>query len=95
MLIDLRELLSGTKDTLVESVSLDMSAVDTGVSKYEILDKAPFELKIVKLAKNKVQVSGEGEVVLDIPCDRCLKSVPTTVGFSIEQDLDFNGDVTY
>lgn len=94
MLIDLRELLSGTKDVLTENVQIDMSVIDTGVSEYGILEKNPFELKLSKLGKNKLHACGEGEVVLDIPCDRCLKSVSTKVDFSIDQEIDLNADDT-
>ena len=88
MLVDLRELLSGTKDELTVDAHIDMSVFDTGVSEYDITEKKSFELKLCRLGKNKFHISSEGEVVLDIPCDRCLKSVPTKVQFNIEQDVD-------
>ncbi len=92
MLIDLRELLSGTKDELTVEAHIDMSVVDTGVSEYDITEKNSFELRLCRLGKNKFHISGEGEVVLDIPCDRCLKSVETTVRFVIEQEVDLTNN---
>ncbi|MBQ4283214.1 MAG: DUF177 domain-containing protein [Lachnospira sp.] len=94
MLIDLRELLSGTKDSISVDVMLDMTAVDTGASVYDVVEKNPFELKVNKLGKNKLQVKADGEIVLDIPCDRCLNSVLTKLEFNIDQDMDFDDKST-
>lgn len=90
MLIDLRELLSDTRDELVVTADIDMSVMNTGVSDYAILKKSPFELKLHKPGKNKVSVKCEGSVVLDIPCDRCLESVPTGIDFAVDELVDLD-----
>ena len=77
MLIDLRELLSGSQDERIEKVSIESESFDTGIAKYSILEKPEFELSITRIGKNKLEIKAESFVVLDIPCDRCLESVPT------------------
>ena len=46
MLIDLRELLSGSQDERIEKVSIESESFDTGIAKYSILEKPEFELSI-------------------------------------------------
>ena len=74
MLIDLRELLSGSQDERIEKVSIESESFDTGIAKYSILEKPEFELCITRIGKNKLEIKAESFVVLDIPCDRCLES---------------------
>jgi len=88
MLIDLRQLLSGNKESIAIEASLDMSVVNDGVSEYAVVKKEPFELKLVRLEKNKFSISAKSFVILDIPCDRCLEPVPTRIDFEINTAVD-------
>ena len=90
MLIDLRELLSGSQDERIEKVSIESESFDTGIAKYSILEKPEFELSITRIGKNKLEIKAESFVVLDIPCDRCLESVPTKVEYSVDEIVDFS-----
>ena len=90
MLIDLRELLSGSQDERIEKVSIESESFDTGIAKYSILEKPEFELSISRIGKNKLEIKAESFVVLDIPCDRCLESVPTKVEYSVDEIVDFS-----
>jgi uncharacterized protein len=90
MLIDLRELLSGSQDERIEKVSIESESFDTGIAKYNILEKPEFELCITRIGKNKLEIKAESFVVLDIPCDRCLESVPTKVEYSVDEIVDFS-----
>ena len=88
MLIDLRKLLSGTEDELTVSACLDMDKFDDGLNSYEIVSKEPFELKIVKVGKSKLHIICSGSVDMNIPCDRCLKPVLTSVSFDIDDTVE-------
>lgn len=89
MLIDLRKLLSGSKDSINISAVLDMNVFDTGICSYEIVEKPEFPLSISKIDKNKFSIKCAGFVSMNIPCDRCLESVLTRVNF----DIDFEEDL--
>lgn len=56
MLIDLRELLSGSQDERIEKVSIESESFDTGIAKYSILEKPEFELSITRIGKNKLEI---------------------------------------
>lgn len=90
MLIDLRELLSGSQDEKTFSVSIDFDKFDDGVTAYNISDKPLFDLYIKKIDKNKVSIKGNSSVTLEIPCDRCLEPVDTVIDFAINDIVDFN-----
>ena len=57
---------------------------------YEVINKNTIVLDAVNLGNNKVHIRGDVELVLGIPCDRCLKVVPTDISFVLSLELDFN-----
>ncbi len=56
---------------------------------YTYLDNPPVCLTIANEQNSKVRVTGQGEVTLDIPCGRCLTSVPVKISFDIDEVVDF------
>lgn len=59
---------------------------------YEVIRKSPIELNVVNLGYNKVHIRGDVELVLGIPCDRCLEVVPTDIRFVLSLELNFNDE---
>lgn len=59
---------------------------------YEVISKKPIELNVVNLGNNKVNIFGNVELVLGIPCDRCLKVVPSKICFELSLDIDMNDE---
>lgn len=92
MLIDLRELLSGSKDEMKVEVAFEQNEFNTGIECYEIFKKEPFELTLNKVSKNQVSVKGNSSITLIIPCNRCLEPVETVVDFDIDKVFDVNRD---
>lgn len=90
MLIDLRALLSGTQEELTVSAPLEMEVFETAYASYDIVEKQPVQLNLVKTGRNKLTVNGSGSVTLDIPCDRCLEPVATPICFTIEKTLELD-----
>lgn len=90
MLIDLRELLSGSKDEMVVLASVDMDVFKTAYGRYEIVRKESFELTLSRISKNKITVKGNGSITLMIPCDRCLTLVSTAIDFEIDKVADID-----
>jgi len=90
MLIDLRELLSGSQDELDKDVFVELTEYNDGIDNYPIIEKPEFKLSVRKLSKNKIQINAESFVVLSIPCDRCLKPVETKVSYKVDEIVDFN-----
>ena len=90
MLIDLRELLSGSQDEKSYKADIEMNTFDTGSSDYDIIDKPAVDVSIKKLGKNKLSIKANSYVTLSIPCDRCLELVDTCVDYTVDEVVDFN-----
>lgn len=88
MLIDLRNLLSGTKNEVTVLAELEMNVFQTSHAKYQIIEKEPVALTLTKTGKDKLHISGSGYVALEIPCDRCLEPVKTDIRFEIDKQVD-------
>ena len=95
MLIDLRNLLSGAKDDMTVSAPLEMETFRTALAEYPVMEKQPVELVLTRTGKDKLHISGNGFVALEIPCDRCLEPVRTEIEDEEEKDYidGYNLDV--
>ncbi|MBQ2473316.1 MULTISPECIES: YceD family protein [Lachnospira] len=94
MLIDLRELLSGSSQDLTKNVSLEADTFNNGLFDYPIVKKAPFDVTINKIGTNKISIKAVTDVTLSIPCDRCLTAVDTKVDLVIDEIVDFADDAS-
>ena len=92
MLLDLSELLSGNCKTKTFEAKVEMEQFESSGGTYDLVHKPGLELTVTATGNKKFLVTGEGRVVLDIPCGRCLEMVETPVDFIIERELDFNAD---
>lgn len=90
MLIDFRELLSGSNDRASYEACIEMNELNTAVGQYPIISKDSFVIDAHKTGKNKVNIRCNGTVVLDIPCDRCLEPVKTVIDFDVDELIEFN-----
>ena len=94
MLIDLRELLSGSQDEKSYKADIEMNTFNTGSSDYDIIDKPDVNVSIKKLGKNKLSIKADSYVTLSIPCDRCLEPVDTKVNYTVDEVVDFNDNAS-
>ena len=90
MLIDFRELLSGSGNEISYPANIDMTSLDDGVNKYPVIRKEPFVIQAYKTGNDKVQIQCEGSVTLSIPCDRCLEPVEINIDFNVDDVIEFN-----
>ena len=98
MNIDLSELLAdgaGKKriaaGTIKEyTVSPEMDEFSCSLGEYKVLDKGEFLIKVTVNGKNRVNISGDTELVLGIPCDRCLTVTKQPIEIRIDENVDFD-----
>ena len=90
MLIDFRELLSGSGNEISYPANIDMTSLDDGVNRYPVIRKEPFVIQAYKTGKDKVQIQCEGSGTLSIPCDRCLEPVEINIDFNVDDVVEFN-----
>ena len=90
MLIDFRELLSGSGNEISYPANIDMTSLDDGVNRYPVIRKEPFVIHACKTGKDKVHIQCDGSVTLSIPCDRCLEPVEINIDFNVDDVIEFN-----
>lgn len=94
MLIDLRELLSGSSQDLTKNVSLEADTFNNGLFDYPIVKKEPFDVTINKIGTNKISIKAVTALTLSIPCDRCLTAVDTKIDLVVDDIVDFADDAS-
>lgn len=90
MLINLSELFScqGKMKTYTQSLEMEQFHGPDGL--YEVAEKEPVILTITHTGDKRMMVEGKAELVLLMPCDRCLEPVRVPFVLSIEEELDMN-----
>lgn len=86
MLLNLTDVFTSEGKDRRESLLFEPETVSYMGEEYDILEKSPIQLTLSNVGTGKVLVDGKLTLCLDMPCDRCLKSVkvPLTVNFMQE-----------
>lgn len=90
MIINISELLSTTAKSESYSIPIEMEHIQINGRTYEITHKAPAALTITNTGERKISIEGHMDVVVDIPCDRCLSPVPTKFSLDMKREIDMN-----
>lgn len=88
MLIDLSEILSLEGKTQVIEVPVSMDSFQSKLGSFPVLVKEPVSLTITNTGKKVLKLEAKGVLTLAIPCDKCLKDVPTEFNIDIEEEID-------
>jgi len=62
------------------------------LNEYPVVQADDFSLSVTFLKENKVEISGEGKMIIELSCDRCLKPVPSEVEFVIDETCNLNNN---
>lgn len=90
MLIDLNEVLKNDGRTMQVEVPLTMDSYSDGAGKYPIVSDRPVSLLISNKGNKELHITGNAEIVLMVPCDRCLEDVRTTLNLEFDREVDMN-----
>ena len=75
MKIDISNLLSIENLTADQQCETELSSFVSKIGEFPLVEKEPFTLHLENQENQILWVSGETDVVLSIPCDRCLTEV--------------------
>ena len=67
---------------------LELKKISFQLGEFPILQKSPVELTIINTGDRVLELEGQGNVTIGIPCDRCLEEVSVEIPYSIERKLD-------
>lgn len=85
MKIDITDLRSTENLTKELQVSIDMEVFQSKMGAFPVKEKSPFFLHLENQENQWLTVSGETDVTLLVPCDRCLEETPVTLHLVIRR----------
>ena len=90
MLINLTELFPVEGKSMTYAPELEMTQFHAGGNTYRILEKSPVFLEITNQGDKIFSVIGKMDLVLEMPCDRCLEPVNVSFHLDIDQEINMN-----
>ena len=87
MFINLSDIFLSAGSPLETSCEIEMTEVQKGYETFSIIEKSELKLIGKHKSKGKAVITGEAFIIVDIPCDRCLNSVPVTIDLSFERNV--------
>ena len=92
MQVDLHDILKIDGKKMQIDAELEMEQFHGTFGDYPIVRKSPVSLEILNKGERNLQIKGNTEVVLDIPCDRCLEEVDVPILIDFEKEVDMKLD---
>lgn len=90
MLINLSEVLSEQHTAIDQTVDVTMDVFCTESGVFPVLSAKPAHILVEHIADRELLIRGETEIVIEIPCDRCLTAVPTDFQLHFEKKVDLD-----
>ena len=91
-MIDISTIVKSINKETDEVVELSLSAFESRLGDYPILEKSPITLHIANQENKRLLIQGDVDVKLGIPCGRCLEEVPTPIHFRVDKTLSITDD---
>ena len=85
MKIDISDVYSLDNKEITRKVHIDMAEFKSRQGAFPIQAGEPFDLTIANEEGKRLRLSGEGDVTVQIPCDRCLQEVDVPFHVVIEK----------
>ena len=90
MLINLSELFPVEGKSKTYTPELEMNQFRMADAVYDIAEKGPLSFVITNKGDKKLTIAGTVDLVLIMPCARCLDPVRVPFHLEIDQELDMN-----
>lgn len=87
MLVNLSDVFTSREKVLEEEIPLEMTEVKNRLGIFKILEKKPVSFVLTNIKTGKALIEGKTELVFEMNCDRCLKTV------EYKMDLNFSREV--
>lgn len=75
MILNLSDVLSEQHKPIEAEVPLEMTCFKSDFGTFDILKKEPVSVTVEYAGEKKLVITGNTEVIVKIPCDRCLTDV--------------------
>ena len=93
MIIDISKVVKTINKEVSEEVSIEIDSFESRLGNFPILQKSPVMLTITNQENKTLFIHGTVDIMVNIPCGRCLEEVPTQICFDIDKKLDIREGV--
>ena len=90
MLINLSDVLSHKGKVIQIEAQLEMEDFKSRLGRFQIKKRDPFLLTLTHVGNREILITGQLDLEIEIPCDRCLESVAEKFHIEISKTLDMN-----
>lgn len=94
MKVDITDLLSAENKIVEQQVGIDLMSFKSKLGEFPITEKAPFGLHLENQENRRLLISGETDVTIAIPCDRCLEEVSVEIHLVIDRRYPLGDSVS-
>jgi len=87
MVVNLTDVFTSEGKDRRESLQVELDEFFYMGNHYKICEKSPLVMNFSNISRGKVLMEGQFELVMEIPCDRCLRPVKEPLEISFSQEL--------
>lgn len=95
MLIDISEILSVKDKVLTVEAPIEMEELQIDGHSYSFVQKQPVSFVFTNIGKRQFMLKAKIDVVLILPCDRCLTDVKQQFSLGVSKEIDMNKSDTW
>ncbi len=88
MLLNLTDILSCEGKTEKVSVNYEADFFKSRNGQFKVLKNGPIDLTLSNVGKGKARLEGQGDLLFQARCDRCLTRVDVPVSITLEEEFD-------
>ena len=90
MLINLSDVLSEQHKTIIKDCMPDMDEFHCEFGSFPISEKKGAHIVVEHVKGRELMIRGTADITITIPCDRCLKDVPTRFELDFVKNVDLD-----
>lgn len=87
MIVNISDVISNEKKEIIKEVEITLDSFEFKMGKFPIVEKAPFALCFTNVENERLVIEGNTEIVIAIPCDRCLSETKKIFSLHIDKEI--------
>ena len=87
MILELEDVCTCENKEAIREVTITMPSFDSRLGSFRFIEKKPFELHLLNEENKRLLIQGETDVMIAIPCDRCLEEVQTRIHLTFDKEF--------
>ncbi len=92
MIVELTDVCTCENKEIQMEVTIEMQSFDSRLGSFRFIEKKPFELHLTNQENKRLLIQGETDVVIAIPCDRCLEDIQTEIHLTFDKKFPLEGE---